>query len=282
MTRGGQTVKFITMYTTDYIPVRRIMGRSLLTGMLIAWLAATTPLAHADDTRRRIQVPILMYHYVSVPPSDADRYRLDLSVTPDQFSEQLVFLRENGYTTITLDDLFLALNEGRPLPPRPVVLTFDDGYADAYDHAFRLLEQYEMVGTFFVVTDWLDARRPGYLTWDQARAMVAGGSAIQSHSRSHIDLTNGCDHDCLVYQLLGSTETIEAEIGVRPRFLCYPSGRYDAAVVQVAAEVGFVAAVTTQGGTLHTSDRLLELKRVRVRGTTSLSDFAWMVSTWRE
>jgi peptidoglycan/xylan/chitin deacetylase (PgdA/CDA1 family) len=247
------------------------------------WLLAGVWTGEAGGgTRRRIRVPVLMYHYVSQPPPDADKYRLDLSVTPAQFATQLQWLRDNGYTAITLDALYRALVYGQPLPPRPVVLTFDDGYADAYTRAFPLLQQFGMVGTFFVVTDWLDAARPGYLTWDQVRDMAAADMSIQSHSRSHPDLTQGCDYGCLVYQLLGSIESIEAHTGERPRYFCYPGGRYDKAVLALLPQVGVRAAVTTQGGTLHTNDRLLELPRVRVRGTTDLDDFAWLLSTWRE
>lgn len=258
----------------------------LLLALLIVWLwpdaarARTDP--QRDETRRRIRVPILMYHYVSVPPPGADAYRLDLSVAPGQFAAQLAWLRDNGFTSVTLDDVYAALTEGRPLPPRPVVLTFDDGYADAYQHAFRLLRQYGLTGTFFVVTDWLDSARPGYLTWDQAREMAGAGMAIQSHSRSHPDLTDGCDYDCQVYQILGSVQTIEAEIGVRPRFFCFPGGRYDASALSVLSAVGIVGAVTTHAGTLHVTDRPLELARVRVRGTTTLSEFAWMLNDWRQ
>jgi peptidoglycan/xylan/chitin deacetylase (PgdA/CDA1 family) len=85
-----------------------------------------------------------------------------------------------------------------------------------------------------------------------------------------------------VWQILGSVETIEAEIGERPRFFCYPGGRYDAAALTVLDQVGIVAAVTTQSGTLHTSDRPLELKRARVRGTTTIPNLAWMMGDWRE
>ncbi len=235
-----------------------------------------------DDTRRRIRVPILMYHYVSQPPPDADRYRRDLSVTPAQFAEQLGWLRANGFTTIHLDDLLAALNFGAPLPERPVILTFDDGYADAYEYAFPLLVEYGMVGTFFVITETLDAAAPGYLTWDQARAMATTGMSIQSHSRSHPDLTDDCNHDCLVWQLMGSVETIEAQIGTRPRFFCYPGGRYDAAVLAMLEQIGIEAAVTTHSGTLHTNDHRLELKRARMRGTTTLTNFAWMLLDWRD
>jgi peptidoglycan/xylan/chitin deacetylase (PgdA/CDA1 family) len=260
----------------------KYLRAAALTVLLGALLLGTLHADAGSGTRRRIRVPILMYHYISEPPPDADEYRLDLSVTPDQFAAQLDWLRANGFTTIALDDLYRALTEGYPLPDRPVILTFDDGYADAYDHAFRLLQKYEMVGTFFVVTDWLDQSRPGYLTWDQARDMAEAGMSIQSHSRSHPDLTQNCDGDCVIFQVLGSVETIEAEIGARPRFFCYPSGRYDEAVLEVLPQLGIVAAVTTHGGTLHTSDRPLELRRVRMRGTTDLEAFAWLLSTWRE
>ena len=172
-----------------------------------------------------------------------------------------------------------ALTEGYRLPPRPVVLTFDDGYADAYEHAFHLLDRFGMVGTFFVVTDWLDQSRPGYLTWDQARTMARGHvdpepqpQPSRSGERLRLRLPGG--------QILGSAGTIAAQIGVRPRF-CHPSGRYNADVLTVVSQVGMVAAVTIHGGTLHTSDRPLGCG-VRMRGTTTLDDFAWMMADWRE
>lgn len=255
--------------------------RLIALALLAFWLVAALGPAHADETRRRLRVPILMYHYVSEPPEDADRYRRDLSVTPEQFDRQLRWLRDNGYTVVSLEDLARALRVGTRLPPRPIVLTFDDGYADAYERAFPLLKKHGMTASFFVVTEWIDEGRAGYLTWDQAREMAAAGMSIQSHSRTHPDLSRGCDYDCLVYQVLGSVQTIEAEIGVRPRFFCYPSGRYNGEVMQVLEQVGIVAAVTTHGGTLHVSERPLQLARVRVRGTTDLGDFAWMVRDWR-
>lgn len=254
--------------------------------VLLARLLAGTIPARAglprDETRRRLRVPILMYHYISIPPADADPYRLDLSVTPERFGEHLRWLRENGYTSISLDDVVLALTAGKPLPERPVVLTFDDGYEDAYTNAFPLLLAFHMTGTFFVVTEWIDGHTAGYLTWDQARDMAAAGMSIESHTRSHIDLTNACDYNCLVYQILGSVQTIEAETGVRPRFFCYPSGRYNDDVLRVVKQVGFEAAVTTEAGTIHTSDQLLELSRARIRGTTTVDDLAWIMNVWRQ
>ena len=97
------------------ISISHTRARRLIALALIAlWLAAALEPARADDTRRRLRVPILMYHYVSEPPEDADRYRRDLSVTPEQLDAQLRWLRDNGYTVVSLDEVTLALRAGAP------------------------------------------------------------------------------------------------------------------------------------------------------------------------
>ena len=108
----------------------------------------------ADETRAPARA-ILMYHYISTPPDDADRYRRDLSVSPEQFEAQLRWLRDNGYTAISLEDVARAERRDTPCQSAPS-LTFDDGYDDAYRNAFPLLQKHAMTGTFFVVTEWID------------------------------------------------------------------------------------------------------------------------------
>ncbi len=230
-----------------------------------------------DGTLRRIAVPILMYHYVSVPPEDADVYRRDLSVTPTNFRAQMAFLAERGYTVIGLDDLNLALRWGAPLPPNPVVLTFDDGYADAYHVVFPILREFGYTGTFFVITRRLDEGHPAYLTWTQAREMAQAGMSIESHTTDHFDL-RGRDSAFLIDQIQGSIERIEAHTGRRPRFFCYPSGRWDRGAVEGLASLGIWAAVTTEGGIEHTSDATLLLRRVRISGDTDLGTFAVLLA----
>ena len=96
-------------------------------------LSAPTP----NDARRVASVPILMYHYISDPPPGSDRYRLALSVTPANFDAQMAFLKQAGYHAITLYDLHAYLVQGTALPDKPIVLTFDDGYADAFTQAIN-------------------------------------------------------------------------------------------------------------------------------------------------
>ncbi|MBI1298084.1 polysaccharide deacetylase family protein [bacterium] len=239
----------------------------------VAALAEPTP----DGSPRTAQVSILMYHYLSEPPADANIYRRDLSVAPSLFAQHLDRLLAEGYTTIRLDDLLLNLTQGAPLPPKPVILTFDDGYRDNYINAFPLLKERGMTATFFIVTDFIDEQRPEYLSWDMVREMYAGGMAIESHGRNHASLANR-DADYLVWQALGSLETIEFELGVRPRFVSYPAGDYDENTIRIFQSANYWAGVTTKQGATHSSGDLFQLRRVRVRGTTTADDLVGLLA----
>src|SRR5690606_502685 len=119
---------------------------------------------------------------------------------------------------------------------------------------------------FFVVTDFIDQQLPAYLTWDMVREMHAAGMSIESHGRNHVSLENK-DRDYLIWQALGSLETIQYELGVRPRFVSYPAGDYDALTIEVFRSANYWAGLTTVQGATHSSDDLFQLRRVRVRGT---------------
>ena len=234
-------------------------------------LVSPKPPPIPDGWIRQVQVPILMYHYVSVPPPGSDVYRRDLSVSPDLFRSHLQALADGGYTPISMYDLVGHLNQGTPLPEKPVILTFDDGYRDNYENAFPLLQEFGMTGMFFVVSDYMDEGNPLYLSWDMAREMKAAGMFIESHGRNHASLRNRND-DYLVWQALGSAETIEHELGVRPRFITYPFGHYDRNTIRIFESAGFWGGVTINAGATHSTDNLFQLRRVRVRGTTSAGE----------
>jgi len=159
------------------------------------------------------------------------------------------------------------------LPERPVILTFDDGYRDNFFHAYRLLRRSKSVGTFFLITSFIDENRPGYLTWGQVRVMRQGGMEFGSHTYTHPDL-RGQSVDYLVWQIVGSQEAIAERIEEPVRFFSYPAGSYDQQVIDVLRSAGFWAAVNTQQGDEQTSDGLFELKRIRIRGDDTLEQFA--------
>lgn len=231
-----------------------------------------------DGTLRRIRLPILMYHYISEPPPDADVYRIDLSVPPSLFRQHLEYLRDGGYTPVGLEDLYAALQTGAVLPDKPVVLTFDDGYEDNYTNAWPLLREFGFTGTFYVMTSGPDTGNSGYMTPQQLAEMAAGGMQIESHSRDHPDL-RGRDGDFLVYQLLGAQESIAVWTGHTPYQFAYPAGVYDEAVLTMLRSLHVQTAVTTQNGVLHTTDAPLELPRLRIRNTTDVPTLAALLAT---
>lgn len=232
-----------------------------------------TPPLTPDGEVREAHVPILMYHYISVPPSGSDEYRVDLSVTPESFRQQMAWLADNGYEVISLQELVYALETGWPdLPDKPVVLTFDDGYVDNYENAFPILQEFGYTATFFILTDVTDRRQEGYMTWEMLREMHEAGMNVEVHGREHVEMTDR-EPDWLYYHLVGPAETIEANLGYQPHYLSYPAGQYDADVIAAAIEHGYYAAVTTVQGGLQSSEAPYELRRLRVRGEWPLGAF---------
>jgi peptidoglycan/xylan/chitin deacetylase (PgdA/CDA1 family) len=231
-----------------------------------------------DGTLRRTRVPILMYHYVSLPPPDADGFRINLSIAPDRFREHVAYLANNGYTTISLYELDDALVNGTPLPEKPVILTFDDGYIDHFENVFPLLKAYNMTGTFFIITQFIDQNTPGYLSWDQVTEMAANGMSMESHTRTHPNLSNR-DYDFLVYQILGSMETLTAHTGLAIRMLCYPGGSYDVNTLKMVATTNLLRAVTTAHGAIQTTDNRFEMPRLRITNETGVPGLITLLRT---
>lgn len=238
-----------------------------------------TPFPTPDGQNRTVQVPILMYHYISTPPPGADRLRRDLSVSPEAFRTHMAYLQERGYQPISIHNLIYALTRGAPLPPNPIIITFDDGYRDNYDNAFPILKEFGFRGTFFVLTERVDRGDQRYMTWDHLREMQAAGMEIGSHARSHVDLRRQSDEG-LIWQILGSREAIEGNLGVRPEVFSYPSGRYTQRAMEIVRSAHYWAAVTTSGGIIHSTEDRFALERVRVRGGWGPADLQRALTYW--
>lgn len=232
-----------------------------------------TPLLPTPDgVPRQVRVPILMYHHIEDPPPDADAWRSDLSVRPKDFKAQLRYLKQEGYETITLNDLVLHLTVGKPVPPKPIILTFDDAYADAYTQAFPLLKRFGFTGTFFLISEPVDAGDPNFVSWAEVEEMHAAGMRFEPHSFNHPDMRDR-RFEFLVFQILAPKEAIEARTGEPCRFFAYPFGRYDDYVVDVLRSANFWGGVLTEQGATHTGDDLFTLRRVRVHGGDDLDSF---------
>jgi len=256
-------------------PLPRAAGLRVTPTVTIA-STTTTPMETRISTAKPVtaDVPILMYHYISDPPPGSDRLRYSLSVTPANFDAQMSYLQQAGFRAITLEDLYNYLMQGTPLPDKPIILTFDDGYEDAFTFAMPILQKHGFLGTFFVLTGPAD--RDGeegcYLTWKQIATMSAAGMDMELHGREHVDLRNR-PNDFLVHQIAGGRDSIEAHTGRPVRWFAYPSGHYDAAVVRVLKSAGFVGSATTAYGRTHTASGFFDLQRVRINGSDTLEIF---------
>lgn len=240
--------------------------------------AAGTPVVPAPRTRQPGTanlrppgtVPILMYHYIRVNPDPTDRIGIGLSVTPEDFAAQMEFLAARGYKTVLVRDL------GGDVAARAdvVALTFDDGYADAYEVVYPIMRRHGFKATFYVITALVG--RPRYMSWDQIRALAEDGNAIGSHTVGHPDLrTLGAS--ALQFQLRESRAEIERQVGRPASDLCYPSGSFSAAVRAAAGEAGYATAVTTRYGWYGAEADSLAMPRVRISGGTTLADFARLI-----
>ena len=236
------------------------------------------PLVAADNAP---VATILCWHEVDAAPShetiprrtasnDATAEQLRYTATPEQFREELDYLEQHDYHVVALADLVDFLKGRRDsLPPRAVVLTVDDGWLCAYSDVFPELLRRKLPWTLFVYPK-IVGRGTHAVTWTQIREMAKAGVDVESHTFSHPFLTQSQSLDG---ELAGSKTTIEGETCAPVRFLSYPYGDYDAAVLAEVAADGYAAAVTTRRGPVTRATPPLELPRYLIHNDTTIEEF---------
>ena len=220
-----------------------------------------------------VGIPILYYHRVQALPAAFASWTLTQQgtflqndVLPVAFAAQLDWLHDNGYTTILPRDLAAHWDHGSPLPPKPVILTFDDGTADWAGTIGPLLRERGMVAEFYVVVENI-ARA---LTWDELRALAAAGNGIGAHGLHHIQLAalgNGiapASAAVMRAEVVGARSKIAAEIGQEPDSFAYVGGGYDATLAQVVRAAGFTTARSIKPGMSQDPDLRYALKVARI------------------
>jgi peptidoglycan/xylan/chitin deacetylase (PgdA/CDA1 family) len=264
-------------------------GARRRTIVLVALLAlVATGGAGADPTervalpeplpQRSVELPILMYHRINVTtPSTPDESRR-LTVHPADFERQMVWLKRHGYRTITQRDVFDSLFRGRPLGPRPILITFDDGYRDVLFRASPVLHRLGFRATAYVISGRTSAGDPSFLTWGMLRALEKRGIEIGSHTVRHRDLTRLSARDAFA-ELLQSRLALERELRHPVQWLAYPFGRYDGRIETLAQRAGYVLATTTQPGVRQSARAPLALRRLRVLDSTGVSGLAAMLGS---
>jgi peptidoglycan/xylan/chitin deacetylase (PgdA/CDA1 family) len=220
----------------------------------------------------QLTLPILMYHHIRQLPQNASRTSRMLTVTASEFGDQIAYLAREGYHTIYFSDLVDFLRSGTPLPFKPVIVTFDDGWAEQYAVAYPILRRYCMAATFFPPTNWLDQSRLT-LTWKQIEEMSRGGMEFGSHTVNHHLMTQESATE-MALQLETSRTILQRHV-LRPVVaLAYPGGAVSAAVELQAAAAGYGVAVGVRAGTRQTPEERFRLHRTTIAYGTTLQEFA--------
>ena len=214
---------------------------------------------------RRRAVPILMYHVLGTRPPGAPYPQLWVSA--HAFASQVHLLALAGYHGVTLRQVFAAWQHGSPLPAKPIVLSFDDGYQSQGVVAGRVLKAAGWPGVLNLA---IRNSGPGGISVARLQRLHREGWEIDSHTVNHLDLTT-LDPAAARKELVRSRDWIRAHIGVTPEFFCYPLGHFDPAVVAEVRGAGYRGATTELDGVARAADNPYELPRVRVSHGESAS-----------
>ena len=246
--------------------------------LLFASAPSAAPVLRLPDPlpNRTIDLPILMYHRVAAISPALPAVTRTLTVSPQDFAAQMEWLRAHGFHAVSQLQVYRALEEGRPLPAKPVMITFDDGYRDVLWHAAPVLHRLHMPATEYVITGRVSNGDPSFLTWPQLVRLEKLGVTIGSHTVSHRDLVLMPPSDALA-ELRDSRRALERHLGHPVQWFAYPFGAENAAVVQLAERVGYVLAVTTKGGTSQSASQPLLLHREEVTDTAGPAGLAGLV-----
>jgi peptidoglycan/xylan/chitin deacetylase (PgdA/CDA1 family) len=214
-------------------------------------------------------VPILVYHSVRpYIPADTTAVRRYIA-TPVTLETELSWLKANGFSSITFDDLARHLTQGASLPAKPVIISFDDDWESQYSYALPLLKKYGFTATFYIWVVVVGMKH--HMTWDEVKELDAAGMQIGCHTLTHPYLQRIRNDDTLRREIIGAKQKLEQHIGKPVTSFAYPFGQYNERVVSIVREAGFTSARSTWPGVVHSSDGLFSLTGlIRTEATRSL------------
>lgn len=212
------------------------------------------------------------------------------NVTLEQFEAQLDYLQREGFQVWSLPKLVMHLKQREPIPDNVVAITIDDAYVSVFEHAFPMLQKRDMPFTVFVATGSVDEQIPGYMSWEQLRALHAAGVAIANHGLSHDYLVRrGADEsekewaqrvrNDIVQGQLRLQEELGSDVNESPRLFAYPFGEYNVQMMTMLEQMGY-AAFGQHSGPAGVHDDLRALPRFPINERYGdLADFSLKANT---
>ena len=224
--------------------------------------AVTVKAADAATVLARPQVPILCYHQVRDWRANDSEGARTYIVPTERFKEQIKMLADSGYHTVLPDQLLAYLNYGTPLPPKPIMLTFDDTNLDQYTIAAPELEKYGFKGVFFVMT--VSLGRPRYMSKAQVKELSDAGHVIGSHTWDHHNVKKYAGNDW-VTQVEKPSSQLADITGKEIKYFAYPFGLWKPEAIPELKSRGMVAAFQL-AGKYDEQDPLYSIRRIIASG----------------
>lgn len=213
-----------------------------------------------------IKVPIIMYHSILKDPARSNKY----TITPAVLEEDLKYIKANGYETITISDLISYVYDDKPLPPKPIILTFDDGHYNNYGYLYPLLEKYDMKAVISIVGSYTDKFSEtdeanlnySYLRWKDINELISSGRVeFQNHTYNLHDNTHGrigakkkkgeSDNEykkILEEDINKLQNEFKENTGYVPTCFTYPFGSISNSSLDIIKELGFKASLSCEEG----------------------------------
>lgn len=235
----------------------------LVLALIVAAAPSPAQYAATSASTDSIRVPILVYHSVAPHHPGQTPAQIQLDVDTTVFRDQMSYLVEHKYNVISLERFVDALEGHRSLPDHAVVITFDDGWANQYHHAFPILRQFGLKATFFVYTKPIGRDDSLYMNWQQVRELQDAGMTIGSHSRTHPQLTT-VDAATLRDEVENSRKDFEQHLGAAPDLFAYPYGAWNAEAAAAVQTAGYRAARAYPFGPWNTPANLFALRSILV------------------
>ncbi|WP_251861634.1 polysaccharide deacetylase family protein [Clostridium sp. Marseille-Q2269] len=218
------------------------------------------PLIYNDKS-----IPVLMYHSIDYEKGN------ELRLPKEQFREQMKYLKDNGYTTLTLHELYSFLDKNKPVPEKSIVITLDDGYVDNYTNAYPILKEFGLKATVFAITSNIDKDKRS-ITSKQIKEMDDAGVQIASHTYNH-DKLDDLSYEKQVQTMKRAKDDLEKILNHKVEYIAYPYGKWNEESIKAAKYVGYKMAVTTQGGWTNKQNGMYTLKRVYISSLKGMDNF---------
>ncbi|WP_315119172.1 polysaccharide deacetylase family protein [uncultured Clostridium sp.] len=218
------------------------------------------PLKYNDEG-----VCVLMYHSIGYEKNNG------LRMPEQQFREQMKYIKDNGYTTLTMDELYSFFTENKPIPKKSLVITFDDGYLDNYKYAYPILKEFDLKATIFVIASNIDKDNRS-MNSQQLKELQANGIDIQSHTLNHEEL-NKLSYEKQLQTLKESKEIIEKALDKKVNYIAYPYGRYNEDTIRAVKDAGYTMGFATGGRVSRKNNGIYTLRRIGVVAGDEMSVF---------